>query len=110
MTAPTPITKQNPLKGAQARMISELLAIAVPSPSDPAGIAKLITEVAQTLDGWLGAIGSEVRDTAVTSIGSHLFNGTFFAAVDGNEIYAACEQQVEAARDDAEERRLRRHG
>jgi hypothetical protein len=110
-TTVTSITKQNPFKAAQAKLISDLLSQVVPSaypsfpsPGDHAGIAAYIREAAQIFDGWLAAVGAEVRDNAVTSISKDLFAGSFEAAIDGNETYA-CESQGEALRDYASERR-----
>jgi hypothetical protein len=110
-TAATAIIVQNPFETARRKLIAALLAMkppaaypAFPSPSDHEGVAAHIREAAQIFDAWLAAIGSEVRDNAVTAIDSNLFSGSFMGAVDGNETYAA-EMQGEALREYAEERR-----
>lgn len=106
---------KNPFEAARRRLISGLLAMkappsypASPSPSDHEGIAAHIRDAAQIFDEWLAAVGSEVRDNAVTSIDGNLFSGAFTGAIDGNETWA-CEAQGEALREFANERRsLRR--
>jgi hypothetical protein len=107
----TPITKQNPFDAARLTLISALLTLKAPaaypsspSPADHEDIAAHIREAAQIFDGWLAAIGSEVRDNAVTSINRHMFSGSFLGAVDGNET-GVCEEQAEALREYASERR-----
>ena len=102
---------QNPFETARRKLIAALLAMkapdaypSFPSPSDHEGVAGHIREAAQIFDEWLAAVGSEVRDNAVTAISSGLFAGTFLAAVDGNETYAA-ETQGEALREYSEQRR-----
>jgi hypothetical protein len=78
-----------------------------PSPDHHEGIAAHLREAAQIFDEWLAAVGSEVRDNAVTSISSGLFSGSFTGAIDGNET-GVCEEQGEALRGYAEERRSMR--
>lgn len=112
-TLPQPTTTTNPLRPAMASLISGLLALALPrypadpSPSDHEGFAGHIRQAAQLFDDYLAAIGAEVRDNAVTSIDGHMFAGSFLGAVDGNETYA-CEEQAEALREFASERRAER--
>lgn len=105
---------QNPFETARLSLIKRLLQLKTPSPyptypspSDHEGIAAHIREAAEIFDSWLAAIGSEVRDNAVTSISSELFSGSFIGAVDGNETFA-CEMQGEALHDFASERRAMR--
>lgn len=97
---------QNPFRTAKAKLISDLLALTVPnaypsfpSPADHEGVAGHIREVARIVDGWLAAIGAEVRDNTATSIDSNLFNGSFLGAVDGNETYA-CEMAGVSVREE----------
>jgi hypothetical protein len=108
------VRPQNPLQTATLALVKRLLQVEVPaaypaypSPSHHEGVANLIREVATICDEWLAAVGSEVRNNAVTSISSNLFNGSFLGAVDGNETYA-CEEQGEALREFASERRSMR--
>jgi hypothetical protein len=105
---------QNPLQTATLALVKRLLQVEVPaaypaspSPADHEGVANLIREVASIADEWLAAIGSEVRDNAVTAIDANLFSGSFLGAVDGNETWAA-EMQGEALRGYAAERRSER--
>lgn len=86
----------NPFETARLALIKSLLAMkapaaypAYPSPADHEGVAAHIRDAAQIFDAWLAAIGSEVRDNAVTSIDLNLFSGSFLGAVDGNETWAA---------------------
>lgn len=105
----------NPLKAARASLISAFLALdlpcypAFPSPSDHEGFAGHIRQAAQLFDDYLAAIGEQVRDNAVTSIDGHMFAGSFLGAVDGNET-GICENQAEALREFASERRGPRGG
>lgn len=108
-----PATK-NPFEAARRKLVAALLALkapgpypSFPSPADHEAIAAHIREAAQIFDGWLAAIGSEVRDNAVTSISSGLFAGSFIGAVDGNETYA-CDEQASALREYSAERRTSR--
>lgn len=115
LTALTPASQsQNPFKAAKAKLISDLLTLVVPKPypsfpqpSDHEGIAAHIREAAAIFDSWLAAIGSEVRDNAVTSISKEMFSGSFIGAVDGNET-GVCEEQGEVLREFAEDRRSMR--
>jgi lipase chaperone LimK len=107
----TPITKQNPFEAARLTLISALLSLkapaaypSFPSPTDHEGLAAHIREAAQIFDGWLAAVGSEVRDHAVTSIDVRMFSGSFEAAIEGNETYEI-EAQAEALKEYASERR-----
>jgi hypothetical protein len=107
----TPTT--NPLKPARARLISEFLSLVLPSypnfpaPSDHEGVAQHIRDVANMFDRYLAAIGSEVRDNAVTAIDRHMFAGSFLGTVDGNET-GVCEEQASALIEYAAERRASR--
>lgn len=110
-SAVTPITKQNPFEAARLALISRLLSLKAPaayptfpSPDHHEGIAAHLREAAQIFDGWLAAIGSEVRDNAATSVDVCMFAGSFEAAIDGNET-GVCEEQGEALREYASERR-----
>jgi hypothetical protein len=104
----------NPFETARLKLVRRLLEMrapsaypSFPSPADHEGIAAHIREAAQIFDEWLAAIGSEVRDNAVTAIDRHLFSGSFIGAVDGNET-GACEEQAESLREFAMERRSAR--
>jgi hypothetical protein len=116
-TAPntTSLSRSKPLKAAMTTLVSELLGTSLPAypvypqPSDHEGFAAHIRDVAVIFDRYLAAIGAEVRDNATTSIDAGLFAGSFTAAVDGNETWAA-EQQASALRDFASERRHARGG
>jgi hypothetical protein len=111
---PTPSrSANNPFEAARLKLVRRLLEMRAPapypnfpSPADHEGIAGHIREAAQIFDEWLAAIGSEVRDNAVTSISKDLFSGSFMGAVDGNETWA-CESQGEALIGFAAERRAR---
>ncbi len=110
-TAATSTIPQNPFETARRTLIAALLTMTAPdaypnfpSPSDHETVAGHIREAAQIFDDWLAAVGSEVRDNAVTAIDRHLFSGSFLGAVDGNET-GACTMQGEALRDFAMERR-----
>jgi lipase chaperone LimK len=110
----TPITKQNPFEAARLSLISALLSLkapsaypSFPSPDDHEGIAAHLREAAQIFDGWLAAVGAEVRDNAVTSVDVRMFAGSFEAAIEGNETYEI-ESQGEALREYASERRSQR--
>lgn len=100
----------HPLKAARASLISEFLGMFMPnypvnpSPSDHESMARHILDVAMMFDRYLAAVGSEVRDNAVTQVSSGLFAGTFLGAVDGNETWA-CEEQASALKGFAAERR-----
>lgn len=100
----------NPLTAARAGLVSEFLRLVLPrypkfpAPSDHESVAQHIRDVANIFDRYLAAIGSEVRDNAVTAVDGNLFSGSFLGAVDGNETYAA-ERQAEALREYASERR-----
>lgn len=94
LTQPRP---QNPFESARLKLIQALLSMKAPkaypvfpTPAHHEGVAALIREVAGLADEWLAAVGSEVRDNATGAIDSHLFAGSFTAAIDGNETYA-CE-------------------
>jgi hypothetical protein len=107
---------QNPLQTATLALVKRLLQVetpdaypAYPTPAHHEGVAGFIREVATICDEWLAAVGSEVRDNAVTSIDANLFSGSFLGAVDGNET-GACEAQGEALREFASERRASRRG
>lgn len=107
---------QNPFEAARLSLINRLLTLkapkaypSFPSPADHEGIAAHIREAAEIFDGWLAAIGSEVRDNATTGISAGLFAGSFIGAVDGNET-GACEEQAESLREFASERRHARGG
>jgi hypothetical protein len=93
---------QNPFETARLQLIAALLAMkppaaypAFPSPADHAGVAGHLREAAEIFDGWLAAVGCEVRDNATTYISADLFAGSFTAAIDGNETWCL-EQQGEA--------------
>lgn len=110
-TLPAPSKPSNPFETARLALIKQLLTLkapaaypAFPTPGHHEGIAQHIREAAEIFDGWLAAIGAEVRDNATTSISAGLFAGSFTAAVDGNETFAA-EQQAESLRGYAEARR-----
>jgi hypothetical protein len=112
--ATTPIASQNPFETARLSLINALLKLkapkaypSFPSPDHHEGIAAHLREAAQIFDEWLAAVGSEVRDNATTSISSGLFSGSFTGAIDGNET-GVCEEQGEALRGYAEERRSMR--
>jgi hypothetical protein len=105
-SSPTALSR-NPLEVARSRLIRRLLELDVPKGFHPLTVAEHLRDAAAIFDEWLAAIGSEVRDNAVTSISSGLFSGSFSAAVDGNETYA-CETQSHAAREYADERRAMR--
>jgi hypothetical protein len=101
----------NPFETARLKLVKALLSLkapvaypAFPTPGHHEGVASHIREAAQIFDEWLAAVGAEVRDNAVTSISGGLFAGSFIGAVDGNETGAA-EEQAEALRGYAEERR-----
>ncbi len=105
------VPAQNPFETARLSLISRLLNLKAPkaypnfpSPDDHEGVAAHIREAAQLFDEWLAAIGSEVRDNAVTSVDRHMFSGSFMGAVDGNET-GVCEEQASALIEYAEERR-----
>jgi len=110
---PTTSTK-NPFETARRKLIAALLKLqapeaypSFPSPCDHEAVAAHLRDAAQIFDEWLSAVGSEVRDNAVTSISSYLFSGSFTGAIDGNET-GACTEQSEALREYAMERRSRR--
>ena len=117
LTLPHSQTKPaNPFETARLKLIQALLQLnappaypAYPHPLNHTAVAAHIREAAEIFDYWLAAIGSEVRDNAVTSISAGLFSGSFVGAVDGNETYAA-EIQGEALREYASERRSARRG
>lgn len=100
----------NPLKAAKTRLVSDFLALFAPAypmhpaPSDHESVAEHIREALNIFNEYLAAVGSEVRDNAVTAVDVNLFSGTLQAA---DEIYA-CEQQAEALREYASERRTSR--
>lgn len=105
---------QNPFEAARRQLIAALLALkapadypSFPTPADHEGVAGHIREAALIFDEWLAAIGGEVRDNAVTTIDANLFSGSFTGAVDGNET-GVCEEQAEALREYAIERRAMR--
>lgn len=113
-TTSATIRPQNPFEAARRKLIASLLALhapaaypSFPSPADHEGIAAHIREAAAIFDEWLAAIGGEVRDNAVTAIDANLFSGSFIGAVDGNET-GVCEEQAEALREYASERRAMR--
>jgi len=102
---------KNPFETARRKLIAALLAMKVPSaypafpsPCDHEAVASHLRDAAQIFDEWLAAVGCEVRDNAVTAIGSGLFSGSFLGAVDGNETYC-CEEQASALIEYAQERR-----
>lgn len=104
-------SSSNPFEAARLALIKRLLTLKAPAaypnfpqPADHEGTAQHIREAAQIFDGWLAAIGSEVRDNAVTSVSAGLFAGSFMGAVDGNET-GACEEQASALIEYAIERR-----
>ena len=112
--SPAAATPQNPFETARRKLIAALLAMKAPSaypsfpqPSDHEAVADHIRDAAVIFDDWLSAVGSEVRDNAVTAIDRHLFSGSFTGAIDGNET-GACTAQGLALRDFAEERRSMR--
>jgi len=112
--AATTFPTKNPFETARRKLIAALSAMtapaaypAYPSPSDHEAIADHIREAAQIFDDWLAAVGSEVRDNAVTAIDRHMFSGSFTGAIDGNETYA-CTEQGEALREYSEQRRSMR--
>lgn len=97
----TPPRSQNPFEAARLKLIAALLAMkapaaypSFPSPADHTAIADHLREAADIFDGWLAAIGSEVRDNASGHVSADLFAGSFTAAIDGNETWAI-EQQGE---------------
>jgi hypothetical protein len=113
---PAPAKSANPFETARLKLIKALLGMKAPNgypnfpaPSDHETIAAHIRDAAQIFDEWLAAVGAEVRDNAVTSISAGLFAGSFTGAVDGNET-GACEEQGEALREYASERRSARGG
>lgn len=108
------IKPQNPFETARLALIQRLLMwkVAKPfgsfaTPSDFEAVAADIRDAAIMFDEWLAAIGSEVRDNAVTSVDSRMFAGSFTGAVDGNET-GVCEEQAESLRQYAEEGRAER--
>jgi hypothetical protein len=103
----------NPFEAARLSLINALLKLKAPKaypnfpcPDDHEGIGGHIKEALEIVDEWLAAIGSEVRDNAVTSVDARLFSGTLVAAA-SDEIYA-CDEQAEALRQYADERRASR--
>lgn len=120
MPAVTPasiLPSQNPFEAARLSLINSLITRlkapkaypAFPSPDDHLGVADHVRQGAEIFDEWLAAIGAEVRDNAVTQVSSGMFSGSFMGAVDGNET-GVCEEQAEALRGYAEERRYARGG
>lgn len=106
-----PLRSQNPFETARLKLVRAILEMkapraypSFPSPDDHEGIASHIREAAIIFDDWLAQIGAEVRDNATTSIDRHMFAGSFTGAIDGNET-GVCEEQAEALRGYAEERR-----
>jgi hypothetical protein len=98
----TALRPQNPFETARLQLIKALLAMkppaaypAFPSPDHHKGVASHLREAAEIFDGWLAAVGAEVRDNATTYISADLFSGSFTAAIDGNETWAI-EQQSES--------------
>lgn len=111
VTIPLPARSQNPFEAARLALVKRLLTMTVaapypnfPSPAHHEKVAAMIRMAAQEFDAWLAAIGSEVRGNAVTSISSGMFAGSFIGAVDGNET-GVCEEQAEALREFASQRR-----
>lgn len=97
-----PQASKNPFETARRKLIASLLAMKAPNafptfpvPSDHEGIAAHLREAASIFDEWLAAVGGQVRDNAVTAIDPNLFNGSFTAAIEGNETYA-CDEQARA--------------
>lgn len=111
LPAPSLTTKpSNPFETARLALIKQLLTLkapsaypSFPSPSDHNGIAQHIRDAAEIFDGWLSAIGAEVRDNAVTSISAGLFAGTFAASI--SDEAGSADEQGEALIEFAAERR-----
>ena len=112
MNAPlAQLRSQNPFEAARLKLVQAILLMKAPAaypsfpiPADHEGIAEHIREAARIFDDWLAAVGSQVRDNAVTSIDVNLFAGSFTGAIEGNETWVA-EEQAEALRQHAAERR-----
>ena len=80
---PFEIARRDLIEALNKLPVPRTISAAMPFPDDFETIAEHIRDASRLFDGWLKAIGYEVRANAQCKISEPLFDGVYLDAVDG---------------------------
>jgi hypothetical protein len=107
------LTNKSPIETARQRLVTNLLAMKVPSalstfphPVDFRSLADHMREAAAIVDDYFAVIGLHIADNATTDVDMRAFEGVVTGSIEGNAThYCDCEAEALTEARDA----MRRH-